>query len=183
MYAKPANPREFFTEEEWSTAIAMLAKPKKNTFVPDDTSTLVSTEDQQQKNDKPTEIQLTDDDSVLLYHLVDHVYLKPKSFLDVLLRIRQPEERYNSAGKPVCFLETPKDYALFKVMTTCLEDKVTLLVGYEAELADMTYEITSNEEMAVCLRFSGYASTLLRFAETFITIMLESAKEGGFETS
>ena len=46
VYEKPVNLREIFTDEEWSTATGMFHKPQKNKFVPENTSTLVSTEDQ-----------------------------------------------------------------------------------------------------------------------------------------
>ena len=31
----------------------------------------------------------------LLYHLTDHVYLRPKTVITILLRIRQPHEQIN----------------------------------------------------------------------------------------
>ena len=33
-------------------------------------------------------------DGLFLYHSLDHVYLKPITHLDILLRIKQPENRY-----------------------------------------------------------------------------------------
>ena len=103
----------------------MIHKPAKNRFVPEQTKTLVSQEAQEKRNAKPKEIALTEDGRMHLFHSLDHVYLKPWTFLDIMLRIRQPKKRYNEHGKPTCFLETPKDFALFNVMRNCLEGTVT----------------------------------------------------------
>lgn len=66
-------------------------------------------------------------------------------------------------------------------MADCLDQTITKRVGYEAQLANVGYAFESVEEMAVRVWISGYSQKLFEFAETFIEIMLECAKPGGFE--
>ena len=68
-------------------------------------------------------------------------------------------------------------------MTECLEQIVEKQVGYEAEMAEMTYSVKSVEEMAVSLNFGGYSDKLFHFVEDFLKILKECAKKGGFEES
>ena len=63
------------------------------------------------------------------------MYLKPKTVINVLFRIRQPAQRETVAGKAVSYLQTPRDFALFRVMQDCFRAKVTKEVGYLAQLA------------------------------------------------
>ena len=72
--------------------------------------------------------------------------------------------RHNTQGKPRTYLETPEDFALFKVMRNCLMETVTNRVGYEAELANVSFKIESVEEMAVKVTFEGYSDKLVDFA-------------------
>ena len=51
-----------------------------------------------------------------------------------MFRIRQPKDRGGS-NKPVSFLQTPRDFAEFKVMQDLLRQKVMKKIGYEAALA------------------------------------------------
>ena len=53
FFEKPADLKESFTDAEFDEAMAKILKPEKNRFVPEDTSTLVSTEDQKQRNSMP----------------------------------------------------------------------------------------------------------------------------------
>ena len=48
-------------------------------------------------------------------------------------------------------------------------------------LANCCYEMESVEEMAVHVRITGYSDKLFDFAQTFLDIMFECAKEDGFE--
>jgi len=61
-------------------------------------------------------------------------------------------------------------------MADCLEQTVEKQVGYEAEMAEMTYSVNSVEEMAVSLNFGGYSDKLFDFAEAFLEIMKDCAK-------
>ena len=94
------------------------------------------------------------------------MYLKPITYLDILLRIKQPEQRYTSQFKSKCFLETPEDFALFNVMSDCLLSTVESMVGYEAQLANFSYEFETTEEMGVHMRFSGYSDKIFQFASS-----------------
>ena len=101
--------------------------------------------------------------------------------MDILLRIKQPDNRYTLKQKSKCFLETAKDFALFNVLRDCLDSTFATKEGYIAQLANFQYQFCSTEEMGVHLRFSGYSEKIFEFANTYIDIMLECAKEGGFE--
>lgn len=104
FFEKPANLKESFADAEFDEAMAKISKPDKNRFVPEDISTLVSTEDRMQRNLTPDMIQLTEDGKMHLFHSLDHVYLKPSTYLSIVLRIRQPKQRRNESKKPVSFL-------------------------------------------------------------------------------
>ena len=112
------------------------------------------------------------------------MYHKPNTVINILLRIRQPKVRIRASdSKPITFLETPEDFALFAVMKNCLTEAITKKVGYEAGLANVGYEIEIVEEMAIRIWISGYSQKLFNFAEILIDTMLECAKQGGFEHS
>ena len=70
---------------------------------------------------------------------------------------------------------------MFSVLSDCIEQTVNARVGYEAQLAGFSSQFCSTEEMGVHLRFSGYSEKIFAFATTYIDIMLECAKPGGFE--
>ena len=108
----------------------MLNEPQPNKFVPNNFEIVVPESKRKLRNDEPKETKI--DEGLFLYHLLDYVHFKPITHLDILLRIKQPENRYNNNQKPKCFLETPKDFALFKVMCDCLDSTVNAKVGYEA---------------------------------------------------
>ena len=82
-----------FTDEEWKAATDLISMPQKNRFVPEDTSTIVKPEQRLKHNKVPKEIKWKE--GVNLYHVLDHVYLKPSTIINILLRIKQPENRYN----------------------------------------------------------------------------------------
>jgi len=103
-----------------------------------------------------------------LYHLTDHVYLKPKTSIDIVLRIKQPENRHTPEGKSLSYLQTPKDFALFKVMKDCFRSELTKDVGYEAQLAHVTYSMSTIEEMAVRISISGFSDKLFDFTKIYI---------------
>ena len=147
--------------------------------MPEDITTIVKTEDRLARNEVPKEIKLAD--GMYLYHQLDQVYLKPKTIIDILLRVKQPDNRYTKDGKAVSFLRTPADFTLFKVMKDCLESTITGKVGFEAKLANCTYSVDLVEEMAVHIRINGYSDKLFDFATIFLDIMSDCAKENGFE--
>ena len=73
--------------------------------------------------------------------MIDYVYQKPSTVIHILLRIRQPKLRQNQDGKPLNFLETPYDYAMFHVVQDCFDNTMKKQVGYEASLANISYEL------------------------------------------
>jgi len=40
--------------------------------------------------------------------------------------------------------------------------------GYDAQLADIIYDIKNFEDRGLSLKFTGYSSTIIKFAEMFI---------------
>ena len=70
--------------------------------------------------------------------------------------------------KPVLFLETPKDFAQFRILQDCFRQKVTKQVGYEAQLAHVTFSFKSVEEMAISLNISGFSDNIFEFAKIYI---------------
>ena len=99
-YNKPANPRDSFTEDEWNQFIKCLKEPRKNAYVPEKVSTIVSAKDRKARNSPPILISLDKDEKFSLYYLLDHVYLKPLTCIEISLRIMQPSEKENALGKP-----------------------------------------------------------------------------------
>ena len=99
-----------------------------------------------------------------------------------MMRIRQPKVRTReSDSKPINYLETEEDFALFAVMKDCLESTVNKRIGYEAKLANVEFSFETVEEMVIRIKITGYSQKLFDFAQNFIDIMLECAKPGGFE--
>lgn len=78
-------------------------------------------------------------------------------------------------------MQTATDYALFNVLLSCLDQTVSKRIGYEAQLAQIQYEVTSVEDLAVRINISGYSDKILNFVKQFLDIMQECAKLGGFE--
>lgn len=62
--------------------------------MPENFNVIVSQKNQKSRNEVPKETKIGD--CLFLYHQLDHVYLKPITYLDILLRINQPEQRYGS---------------------------------------------------------------------------------------
>lgn len=48
--------------------------------------------------------------------------------------------------------------------------------GYEANLADISYDCKNFEDRGLQLKFTGYSSTLIKFAQTFIERMISLCK-------
>ena len=78
-------------------------------------------------------------------------------------------------------METPRDFALFRVMQDCFRQKVTKYVGYEAQLAHVSFSLDTVEEMAVSLTVTGFSDKILVFAETYIQLLLWCAEPRGFD--
>ena len=97
-----------------------------------------------------------------------------------MLRMKQPLID-DKQSKPVSFLQTPEDYALFRVMHDCFNATLTKLIGYEAKHAHVEYSMKSYEEMQICINIKGFSDNLLKFAVEYIDILLACAKENGFE--
>ena len=99
----------------------MISKPENNRFATDNIKPIVSEKDRAVNNEHPEIVQF-DSGKVVLYHTLDHVYLKPITSVSILFRIKQPTVRHNTQGKPRTFLETPEDFAMFRVMQDCLKE-------------------------------------------------------------
>ena len=78
---------DLFTEEEWQDVINKFKKPPKNRFVPDVPEGLkIIAKEELKKNKTPTEIRLSSTHT--LYHMLDQVYHKPNTCINIVLRIR-----------------------------------------------------------------------------------------------
>ena len=67
-----------------------LYKPAQNKFVPKNTKPKAKKIKAQ--NDEPRETTFGEEKMIKLYHQLDHVYLKPNTVINIILRIRQPEK-------------------------------------------------------------------------------------------
>ena len=140
LYTKPVDPKEAFSREEWDEAVSQLKKPTKNHFVPENVDTIVPKEQRQQKNESPKRIKIDERKKIDLFHLLDRVHLKPRTSINIILRLRQPEPRRDpDTGRPTTYLATPRDHAMFRVLKGCLKSVITEKVGYEAQLASIAY--------------------------------------------
>lgn len=108
--------------------------------------------------------------------MVDHVYRKPMSRVDVVFLV-QPE---SNSSTSTSILLSPQDRALLYVLTDCLKQQVNKEIGYEANLASIEYSAKGFEDQGLQLRFEGYSDKLFVFATKFLEIMKKCAREGGF---
>ena len=82
--------------KEWALAvdprnINALGKPVPNKYVPDDTTIITSPEDRLRLNTDPVNIELCDanmEKKITLYHSLDQVWLKPKTIINIVMRIK-----------------------------------------------------------------------------------------------
>ena len=68
--------------------MSRIHKPNKNKFVPESIETIVKPEERLPKNLKPNRINIDYSHKIVLYHLLDRVYLKPRTSIDIVLRLR-----------------------------------------------------------------------------------------------
>ncbi len=54
---------------------------------------------------------------------------------------------------------------------------MTKRIGYEAQLANINYKMTSVEEMGVNLHFEGYSDKLFTFIEEYLDILFECSEK------
>ena len=113
-------------------------------------------------------------EAVTLWMLVDHVYLKPRTRLDIVLHIAPAIERYDSSA----FLSNPEDIAMFQVVCDCIREKINKEVGYEANLAHADYSVKKFCDVGIHFSFESYSDKLLDFAEHCLDLMLEMSVQG-----
>ena len=179
-FSRPDNPEAIFeNQREWSSLKDRMKQPRKNPYIPEKLECLTPASKQKTRNDYPKLVKLDQNPAYAMYHLVDAVYLKPKTAFNLLMRIRQPKEQPH--GKPVTFLQTPKDFAAFEIMKGCLHATATKTIGYEAKLAQIHHEMFLVDEMAVRILIHGYSETVLKFVEEYLNLMRDCAQQGGFE--
>ena len=96
----------------------------------------------------------------------DHVHLKPVVHLKLVFMFDQTTI--------TDFLNTPKQTALFTVMSDCLIETVNKEFGYEANMADISYSAGNwLDNLGLKVKFEGYSGEeLLRFGELFIERMM-----------
>ena len=175
-----------FNDGEWQEIVGKLKPPKANRFIPRNVASYVKERKLKDKNGKDMQkneppgcgIKLDENKKVTLYFTQDQIYLKPNAVIAIILRIKQPHNRFNEHERPNTFLESPKDFALFRVMKDCLKQTVINKIGYEAMLAHMKYSLSSLDDIAVKIEVSGYSDRLFEFAGLFLDILFECAESG-----
>ncbi len=98
------------------------------------------------------------------------MHLKPFTYLTITLLTKQ-----NADGTPA-YLTTPKMVAEFEVTIDSLYETVNQEYGYEASLADITYDVKNFEDRGVVIKFQGYSSTLPSFVRLFVDTMHKHSK-------
>ena len=85
-----------------------------------------------------------------LYYLLDEAHHKPVTSVNIILRLRQPENNsITNVPKPVNCFQTPNDVAMWAIVEDCFESTMLKLVGYEASLANIDYDIDEVEDCAI----------------------------------
>ena len=82
--------------------------------------------------------------------------------------MKQPDQLENTEGKPVNFLQTPLDYAMFAIAKDCFESQIYSKVGYEASLANLTFEVKLISGCALEFKINGFSQKIFEFATIFI---------------
>jgi len=108
------------------------------------------------------------------------VYLKPRTRIDLILHVAPFEE---DEGDSSSFLKTAKDKAKFSVLVDCIIDRVNKEVGYEANLAHISYEVKRFAEMGLSLALEGYSDKIFNFAAIFVDLTLSCAQDNGIEST
>ena len=67
------------------------------------------------------------------------------------------------------------------MLKSCLKAVVTESVGYEAQLADISYCFQTVDDLAVRIKITGYSDTIFDFAKIYLDTMIDCAKPGGFD--
>jgi secreted Zn-dependent insulinase-like peptidase len=66
---------------------------------------------------------------------------------------------------------------MWAIVEDCFESTMLKLVGYEASLANIDYDINEVEDCAIKVSIQGFASKIFLFAEMFIDCLLEYANK------
>ena len=85
--------------------------------------------------------------------------------------------RILNIDKPVSCLLTPNDVAMWSIVEDCFESTMSKVVGYEATLSNIFYDIKNVNDCAIQIQIQGFASKIFLFAEMFIDCLLEYANK------
>ena len=101
LCVKPTNEEIIAAVQNWDKSVAMLAKPKTNKYVPTNTN-ILGGKPRLELNRNPDTIELGNKKKkVILYHCLDQVWLKPKTCIDIIMRIKQPIVRTHDNSKQI----------------------------------------------------------------------------------
>ena len=64
---------------------------------------------------------------------------------------------------------------MFEVVNDCFDNTMKKKVGFEAGLANISYDLSNIEDCAINIRISGFSHKIFNFAELFIDMLHESA--------
>ena len=123
------------TDEELRSIDANLQPPEPNMFISDNLTPI--SKKVKSKNRPPKRIASYENDTVVLYHAIDHVHRKCTTHIDIVLRINQLKGTTDSNS---CFLETPEDFACLNVFYDALEATIIEMFGYDASLCGIDFE-------------------------------------------
>ena len=129
-YKVVEKPTDFTADDLSLLQLVDMHVPHTNRFIPTNVATIISTKDKQKKNPAPSKIELGD--NATLWVLIDQVYLKPRSSIEIMLAVTPEAGSDTSSGS---FLRSAEDRALFQVVCDCIRGKVNKEIGYEASLA------------------------------------------------
>ena len=101
--------------------------------------------------------------------LVDHVYLKPRTRIDIVLQIAPTTDQGTS------FLESPSDRALFNTVRECIKETVNKEVGYEALMAHLEFQVKKCNDMGLHLSVEAFSDKILPFTASLIDMMIQCA--------
>ena len=85
----------------------------------------------------------------------------------------QPDQRENEFGKPVNFLQTPHDYAMFSIAKNCFESQLNSRIGFEAKLANLTAEIKLVDGCALDIKINGFSQKIFQYATDYIQNLVD----------
>ena len=119
--------------------------PDENFLIPQNFDLVL--QEQKTKNSQPIKLS-SDQDPYQLWLLQDQVYRRPRVIIEVLFYIPQ-------------IVNTPLKKGLLAIFNDVFVEKVTKNIGYQANMADVSYVVNLYENFGLKFEFRGYNSKTL----------------------